>query len=169
MKELVLYHGTYRNFTEPKIQFGKDFRDFGKGFYLAENYMDALNILDGRNGYVNEYKLNLEGLKVLDFNQEEGIVDYLIRNRVFGVEDGYDVVIGATLPNCVGIFKKIRHELREGLVKEEEVLGDKKLREEVEDNLTRSPYQDQILIKTEKGLTQLERVKVNDYNDYDFY
>ena len=167
--EISLYHGTYRDFKEPSIQYGKDFRDFGKGFYLAEDYMDALNILDGKPGNVYEYKLSLEGLKVLDFREEEGIEGYLIKNRISVLEDEYDVIIGATLPNCVNLFKELREDLRKGNISEKEVLGDKDLREDIEYKLQNSPYSNQIVIKTERALKGLIREEIHEYREYDFY
>lgn len=167
--KLTLYHGTYRDFNKPSIQYGKDFRDFGKGFYLAEDYFDALNILDGKSGNVYEYRLSLKGLKVLDFREEDGLVDYLIKNRISVLEDDFDVIIGGTLPNCVSLFKKVRKDIRNGVVGKEDILANKELKEDIEYKLSISPYKNQIVIKTDKGLNNLEKIKVHEYRDNDFY
>ncbi len=94
MKE-VLYHGSDKIIEEPKFGFGRINNDYGCGFYctgdfdLAGEWAVSLD----RDGYVNEYSLNMEDLSVLDLNGPEYcILDWLVillENRRFDVQSDF--------------------------------------------------------------------------------
>lgn len=48
---------------------------------MTENYLDALNILKGKEGFVYEYELCLEGLKIKSFLNDEEVFNYIFENR----------------------------------------------------------------------------------------
>ncbi len=61
---MFLYHGSYCMVKEPNISYSRDSLDFGKGFYLTDIKLQALNWIDrfirrGREGYLNIYSINL--------------------------------------------------------------------------------------------------------------
>lgn len=57
---MLLYHGTPNEFSEPSLAKCKPHRDFGCGFYLAQNYFDALPmaIKNSTIGFVQTYELD---------------------------------------------------------------------------------------------------------------
>ena len=69
----ILYHGS--EFLIEKPEFGKGARhnDYGRGFYCAENIELAREwaCAKKKNGYVNIYELDMEGLKVLNLNDSK--------------------------------------------------------------------------------------------------
>ena len=69
----ILYHGS--EFLIEKPEFGKGARhnDYGRGFYCTENIELAREWACAKlkNGYVNIYELDMEGLKVLNLNDSK--------------------------------------------------------------------------------------------------
>lgn len=69
----ILYHGS--EFLIEKPEFGKGARhnDYGRGFYCTENIELAREWASAKqkNGYVNIYELDMEGLKVLNLNDSK--------------------------------------------------------------------------------------------------
>ena len=66
----ILYHGS--EFLIEKPEFGKGARhnDYGRGFYCTEN-IEEWACAKQKNGYVNIYELDMEGLKVLNLNDSK--------------------------------------------------------------------------------------------------
>lgn len=73
MAILTLYHGTPDEVVEPTFGKGNDKHDYGRRFYLtddinlAKEWAVCLPI--GRDGYIHKFELNIEGLKILDFQK----------------------------------------------------------------------------------------------------
>ena len=80
MGKMILYHGSPDKEIKPTFGLGEDRHDYGKGFYLTENIDLAKEWAvcrpDETNGWVHKYELDMEGLKVLDF-QKYGILSWL--------------------------------------------------------------------------------------------
>lgn len=80
MEKLILYHGTPDKVVVPTYGKGEDRHDYGRGFYLTESIDLAKEWAvcrpDKTNGYVHKYRLNTDGLKILDF-QEMGVLPWL--------------------------------------------------------------------------------------------
>ena len=80
MKKLTLFHGTPDEIVVPTYGRGKEKHDYGQGFYLTENVELAKEWAVCRpneaNGFVHQYELNIDNLKILDF-QEKGVLAWL--------------------------------------------------------------------------------------------
>lgn len=80
MGKIILYHGTPDKIVTPKYGGGDDKHDYGRGFYLTENVQLAKEWAVCRpneeNGWVHEYELECDGLKILDF-QEKNVLAWL--------------------------------------------------------------------------------------------
>lgn len=80
MKKIVLFHGSPNQSIKPTYGLGEDRHDYGRGFYLTENIDLAQEWAVCRpeeiSGWVHQYELDLDGLQVLDF-QEENILSWL--------------------------------------------------------------------------------------------
>ena len=65
---MKVYHGSNKIIDTPTYGLGKSNNDYGKGFYMAEDFeIASLWASKYENGgYVNTYELNLEGLKILN-------------------------------------------------------------------------------------------------------
>lgn len=67
MKRKILYHGSSEIIKEPIYGKGKNYNDYGKGFYCTE-YLELAKewaCTEGIDGYVNQYELETEGLQIL--------------------------------------------------------------------------------------------------------
>ena len=77
MAKLMLFHGTHSEKVVPTYGFGDDKHDYGRGFYLTESSELAKEWAvckpDETNGWVHKYELDIDGLKILDFQQESAL------------------------------------------------------------------------------------------------
>lgn len=80
MGKIILYHGTPDKIVAPKYGGGDDKHDYGRGFYLTENVELAKEWAVCRpneeNGWVHEYELECDDLKILNF-QEKNVLAWL--------------------------------------------------------------------------------------------
>ncbi len=94
---MLLYHGTMAKFTEPCLGKCMPHRDFGCGFYLTPNYIDALTmaVKNSRVGFVQSYGLDdVTGLSVLELNgYSDEWLEFVVRSRL-GQKSNFDLVIG---------------------------------------------------------------------------
>ena len=70
---MLLYHGSDHVIEKPEFGAGKKYNDYGKGFYCTENIelAESGHVQSQKNGYVNIYELEMEGLKVLNLNDSK--------------------------------------------------------------------------------------------------
>lgn len=89
---MVLFHGSPHIVDKPEYGKGRQGNDYGRGFYCTEDKLLAKEwaVDENRDGYVNQYELDLEGLKVIDLNSEEYCVLHwitvLLNNRRFDLD-----------------------------------------------------------------------------------
>lgn len=74
MGRIILYHGSPNREVMPQFGLGNEKHDYGKGFYLTESAELAREWAvyrpDAANGWVHQYELETDGLRILDFQQE---------------------------------------------------------------------------------------------------
>lgn len=118
MGKIILFYGTADKVVVPTYGLGNDKHDYGKVFYLTENIELAKEWAvcrpDETNGYVHKFEIDIDGLRILDF-QEKDILSWLAelmkhrdaadtkRYRVlakqfiekYGIDtEGYDIIKG---------------------------------------------------------------------------
>lgn len=73
MKEKTLYHGSLEIVKKPLYGDGKIYNDYGQGFYCTEEIELAKEwaCTENKDGYVNQYTLDMSGLKMLDLASDE--------------------------------------------------------------------------------------------------
>lgn len=80
MEKIILFHGTPDEIVVPTYGKGEKKHDYGQWFYLTENLELAKEWAVCRpneiKGYVHQYELDTNGLKILDF-QEQGVLAWL--------------------------------------------------------------------------------------------
>lgn len=73
MCKIILYHGSANKNIVPTYGMGEEKHDYGKGFYLTENFDLAKEWAvckpNKTNGWVHKYELDIGNLKILDFKQ----------------------------------------------------------------------------------------------------
>lgn len=69
----ILYHGSVKMIKTPIFGYGRTDNDYGRGFYCTEDIKLAREwaALDENGGFVNQYELDLSGLKCLDLTDGE--------------------------------------------------------------------------------------------------
>ena len=127
----TLYHGSKDIIDSPVYGKGYFRNDYGLGFYCTENLELALEwaVDNNRDGYANEYEIELNGLKILNLNDKKYNIlhwltillknrvinikgeianyakDYLIENFSISYEE-YDVIIGYRADDSYFTFAK---------------------------------------------------------------
>ena len=75
MNKLILFHGSPNKEINPTYGLGNDKHDYGKGFYLTDDYELAKEwavcVPNESNGWVHKYELDVENLKILDFETKD--------------------------------------------------------------------------------------------------
>ena len=115
---MKLYHGTYTDFTQIDLSQSQKGKDFGKGFYLSDNYDQAYNmavfksIQFNGNPIVLQYEFDesllydgeLSFSKYEEYSREWA--EFVLKNRV-NMSDvnihTYDVVYGPIANDKVGV------------------------------------------------------------------
>ena len=87
----ILYHGSQNIIEAPIFGYGKRDNDYGLGFYCTESIELAKewSVSEDRDGFANEYQIDLTGLKILNLNDGKYCALYwlaiLIENRRFPI------------------------------------------------------------------------------------
>ena len=80
MATITLFHGSPNEAVTPTFGLGNDRHDYGRGFYLTKDPELAREWAVCRpneaNGWVHEFYLRTDGLKILDF-QDEDVLSWL--------------------------------------------------------------------------------------------
>ena len=73
MVKIVLYHGTSDKIITPTYGLGDSKHDYGRGFYLTEDFELAKEWAvcrpEEKNGWVHKFELDTDDLKILDFQK----------------------------------------------------------------------------------------------------
>lgn len=86
---MQIYHGSENIIQRPVYGYGKRNNDYGLGFYCTQDYDLACEwaVDADRDGYANEYSLDVKGLKVLDLKGDNfntlNWIAILLDNRDF--------------------------------------------------------------------------------------
>ena len=71
MGKIILFHGSSDREITPTFGLGEEKHDYGKGFYMTESAEPAKEWavckVGGTNGWVHKYELDIDELKILDF------------------------------------------------------------------------------------------------------
>jgi len=89
---MKIYHGSEFVIERPQYGLGKKTNDYGLGFYCTEDKSLAgeWSVTPLHDGYINEYELNIGGLKMLNLDGGSFTVLHwlaiLLENRTFDIE-----------------------------------------------------------------------------------
>lgn len=93
MSTITLLHGSDHIIKKPILSLSKAHNDYGHGFYCTELLEMAKEwaCKENKDGFVNEYKLNTDGLKILNLlDGTYSILNWialLLKNRIFTLQD----------------------------------------------------------------------------------
>lgn len=73
MSKMILYHGSPEIIQTPVYGKGKEYNDYGRGFYCTEHLELAKEwaCTEDEDGYANKYEIDFSGLSVLNLLGEE--------------------------------------------------------------------------------------------------
>ncbi len=89
---MIIYHGSPAVIERPQYGIERHFNDFGSGFYCTQDIDIAREWAVGekRDGYVNQYEIDLSQMNVIDLNAEGHSVLHwvavLLQNRRFDLD-----------------------------------------------------------------------------------
>ena len=92
---MTLYHGSEFIIERPILGKGKLHNDYGRGFYCTEHKSLAFEwaVDQNRNGYCNEYRIELDSMNVLRLNDSRYSILHwitvLLENRTFDVQSDF--------------------------------------------------------------------------------
>ena len=88
---MIIYHGSEKRVEKPLFGYGKKENDYGQGFYTTEimELAKEWSASGIRDGYLNTYDLCMDGLRILDLNDDHwNILNWLsvlAEHRVFDI------------------------------------------------------------------------------------
>lgn len=94
MKE-TLFHGSDHIIATPEFGAGKLYNDYGLGLYCTREHDLAGEwaVSRDRDGVINEYLLDMEGMSILNLNGEDYCIldwlELLLENRTFDVQSDF--------------------------------------------------------------------------------
>jgi hypothetical protein len=100
---MTVFHGTNADFDKVSLDFAKEKRDFGRGFYttiIREQAVEWAKIICRRykneTAYLYEFEFSLTGLTVKTFEDiSKEWLDFIIENRIRGgTQHPFDIVAG---------------------------------------------------------------------------
>lgn len=130
--KMKIYHGSKNIIKKPIFGYGNQYNDYGLGFYCTENFELAgewASVYENKNGYVNQYELDITKYKLLDLCDEKYSIlnwlaillkhrsfvinnpiaklakEFLINNYYINV-DSYDIIIGYRADDSYFSFAK---------------------------------------------------------------
>ena len=89
MDKIILFHGSDQVVEVPELQLGRIHNDYGQGFYCTMQAEMAREwaCKNRKDGFVNRYELDPEGLRFLDLSDgEHSVLNWiaiLLKNRTF--------------------------------------------------------------------------------------
>lgn len=166
MRIVNVFHGSDHIIRKPKYLGGKDDNDYGNGFYTTEYEKRAKSwaALNGnaKKAIVNSYKLDLEGLHILDLN-EYGVLAWIaevISNR--GINQEASAIVGSRLVEMYKIDTK-EYDIIKGYRADdsytqvvEAFLTNQINILEVERMFYKGSLGNQLFLKSEKAFTQIQ-------------
>lgn len=155
-----LYHGSGKWFENIDLKYTKAFKDFGRGFYLTSNLIQAQKWAQKKGerfgkAYIYIYDVSHHlsaGLKILELLQYDAQwVDLIARSRIEGYEPDYDIVYDRMADNQYSGIADILQRYRNHETGWQEVIRQIKWKDF---------EADQYCFKSEKALLLLQRKMV---------
>lgn len=113
-RKLIIYHGSQEIIEVPEYGKGKEYNDYGRGFYCTETEELAKEWACPvkKDGYANKYELNLAGLNVMHLTEGTfNILNWLailLKNRKFDItsnvgNNAREYILEHFLPDITGV------------------------------------------------------------------
>ena len=114
---ITLYHGSEKIIKKPVYGAGKRYNDYGRGFYCTQepDLAKEWAVSEERDGYANEYRMNMAGLDVLDLCKNDFCILHwlaiLLQNRVFDIQSdfGKGTSVWVSIPCTASVIERKRN------------------------------------------------------------
>lgn len=159
----LLFHGTNVIIKEPDLKHSDEDIDFGIGFYLTQDERMAKKWASRKqNSIVNSYHIDSSNLKAYHFNLDKEWLEYVRANRVVSSDsqkikqkyEEYDILIGPTADDS--LYDTIQEYL------DEEISAETAIK-----YLNVAGYSEQIVIKSEKAIQNLQFYQYKEIRGFD--
>lgn len=113
-QDLIIYHGSQQIVEVPKFGIGKEYNDYGQGFYCTESIELAKEWACPvkNDGYSNKYTLNLDGMNVMHLTRGKfNILNWLailLAHRKFDItsavgNNAREFILSRFMPDTAGV------------------------------------------------------------------
>lgn len=151
----ILYHGTGQEHTVIDLSLGREFKDFGRGYYLTSYFKQAFlwAMKKAKDDTCWIYKYEVETipstLTVLELLQyDTKWLDFIVANRIHGVDHAYDIIYNRMADNQFPVLTNLIQQYANHMVKAQFVL----------DNIAfKYENRNQFCFKTEAAISILKR------------
>jgi len=152
-----VYHGSFIKIEKPDLSKGREKVDFGKGFYVTEDMEMAKKwSCNKKDHFINQYYLNLNGLKTIKLSLTPDWLHFIASNRGYNSFryniSEYDVIIGPTADDKM--FDTLDRYFKG------DISADKAIQ-----YLNLAKLSDQIALKTQKAISNLSFVRCEQLNE----
>lgn len=126
---MIVYHGSYKEISNPDIYHSRKKVDFGSGFYVTEIESQARNLCErfirrGKQGIVSVYSLDDNALNTAKTLKFEGYsdewLDFVFICRRLSDDTDYEIVVGGVANDRVFDTVELYFD---GLISKTEALG----------------------------------------------
>lgn len=97
-EKITIYHGSEYIINKPELKIGKLDNDYGQGFYCTDDPEKGKEwaCKNNKNGFLNEYELDVSNLKILNlFGEKYSILNWialLLKNRRFLIDNPISIM-----------------------------------------------------------------------------
>lgn len=157
----ILYHGTGQEHLEIDLSCGKDYKDFGRGYYLTSNFMQAYSWATKKAidnvCWIYEYEVEtiphaLTVLELLEYNVQW--LDFITANRIHGIHSSYDIIYDRMADNGYSVLSTLIRKYDEHTAESQYVL---------KEIAFKNKKKDQFCFKTKAAISVLKRINSTKY------
>ena len=113
-QNMIIYHGSQQIVETPKFGIGKEYNDYGQGFYCTENIELAIEWACPvkKDGYANKYRLTLDEMNVMHLTRGKfNILNWLailLAHRKFDISspignNARDFILSRFMPDVTNV------------------------------------------------------------------
>lgn len=179
-QELIIYHGSQQIVEVPKYGIGKEYNDYGKGFYCTENIELAKEWACPlkKDGYSNKYRLLLDGMNVMYLTKGEyNILSWLailLNNRKFDInspigKSAKDFIVSRFMPDISDVDVLIGYRADDSYFSfAEDFINNTISLRDLNLAMQLGTLGEQIVLLSERSFRQIEFIgyEVADYREY---
>lgn len=179
-QDLIIYHGYQQIVEVPKFGIGKEYNDYGQGFYCTENSELAKEWACPvkNDGYSNKYRLTLNGMNVMHLTKGEfNILNWLailLSHRKFDINSpvgnsAREFILDRFMPDVAGVDMMIGYRADDSYFSfAEDFINNTVSLRDLNLAMQLGTLGEQVVLLSERSFQQIEFIgyEVVDYREY---